>query len=205
MTCSLLPTSSSLGHWLPFNETGWPERSKGDTLCRTPGPGMTPDRDSSSSEGDRERKGQIEEELPVHREVFVSHHELEIVNNHVGDVVHVDCVLHGVNHCPEQRRSGSAPGISGGRDGNAEPGKGMKRKSWKVPGPDGVWAHLTSAPPTLYSRCSPIPQGKVVGIRRTQCCPHSPCLLPCNAPGSWGSSGHTGMHAGAQCLMNKRG
>lgn len=64
----------------------------------------------------------------------MSHHELEIVDDHVGDVIHVDCVLHGVNHCPEQGRSGSAPAISGSREGNAEPGKGMQRKSWKVLG-----------------------------------------------------------------------
>lgn len=32
----------------------------------------------------------------------MSHHELEIIDDHVGDVIHVDCVLHGVNHCPEQ-------------------------------------------------------------------------------------------------------
>lgn len=102
VTCAPLPTSSSLGHWLPFNETGWPGWSKGDTLCGSPASGITPDRDSSCSEGGRERKGQTGEGLPVHRDVLVSHHELEIVNDHVGDVIHVDCMLHGVNHCPEQ-------------------------------------------------------------------------------------------------------
>lgn len=134
VTCSPIPTSSSPGHWLPFNETRWPDRTKGNTLCGSPAPGITPDRDSSSSEGARERKGQPGEGLPVHRDVLMSHHELEIVDDHVGDVIHVDCVLHGVNHRPEQGRPGSAPVIREGRDGNSDPGKGMQRKSWKVPG-----------------------------------------------------------------------
>lgn len=58
VTCSPLPTSSFPGHWLPFNETRWPDRSKGNTLCGSPAPGITPD--SSSSEGAKEGRVSLE-------------------------------------------------------------------------------------------------------------------------------------------------
>lgn len=125
----------------------------------------------------------------------MSHHELEIVDDHVGDVVHVDCVLHGVNHCPEQGRPGSAPGISGGRDGNAEPGKGTQRKSWKVPG----WVPMGPGhiPPLHLPHCitgaTPSPQVKVAGQED----PAAAHTVPANAPSPQGFSGHMGMHAGA--------
>lgn len=37
----------------------------------------------------------------VHGEVLLAHHELQVVDDHVVDVVHVDGVLHGVQHRPE--------------------------------------------------------------------------------------------------------
>lgn len=38
--------------------------------------------------------------LLVYREVLLAHHELQVVDDHVVDVVHVDGVLHGVQHRP---------------------------------------------------------------------------------------------------------
>lgn len=35
----------------------------------------------------------------VHRKVLLAHHELQVVDDHMVDVVHVDGVLHGVQHC----------------------------------------------------------------------------------------------------------
>lgn len=36
----------------------------------------------------------------VYREVFLAHHELQVVYDDVVDVIHVDGVLHGVQDCP---------------------------------------------------------------------------------------------------------
>lgn len=36
----------------------------------------------------------------VHGEVLLAHHELKVVDDHVVDVVHVDSMLHGVQHRP---------------------------------------------------------------------------------------------------------
>lgn len=36
----------------------------------------------------------------VYGEVLLAHHELQVVNDHVVDVVHVDGMLHGVQHRP---------------------------------------------------------------------------------------------------------
>lgn len=38
--------------------------------------------------------------LLVYGEVFLAHHELQVVYDDVIDVVHVDSMLHGVQHCP---------------------------------------------------------------------------------------------------------
>lgn len=71
----------------------------------SPAPAVTASGASSSNKGGRGRRGQLGEGLPVHREVLVSHHELEVVNDDMGDVVHVNSVLHGVNHCPGWRET----------------------------------------------------------------------------------------------------
>lgn len=81
----------------------------------------------------------------------MSHHELEIVDDHMGDVIHVDGVLHGVNHRPgpggEQDQPGSATGTSRGEDGDAKPGTGTGRGrvGRHQAGADGSWP-LTTRP-----------------------------------------------------------
>lgn len=54
--------------------------------------------------------GSFGEGLPVCREMLVSHHELEVVDDHVGDIIHVDGMLHGVNYRPGQGKTGISPG-----------------------------------------------------------------------------------------------
>lgn len=36
----------------------------------------------------------------VHREVLLSHHKLQVVNNHMTDVVQVNSMMHGIEHGP---------------------------------------------------------------------------------------------------------
>lgn len=57
----------------------------------------------------------------------MSHHELKVVDDHVGDVIHVDSVLHGVNHCPGWGETGIS------RDqpqGSAEARMGLLSQAW---------------------------------------------------------------------------
>lgn len=117
----------------------------------SPAPAVTPNGASSSDKGGRGRREQLGEGLPVHREVLVSHHELEIVNDHVGDVVHVDSMLHGVNHCPgwrETRISWDQP------QGCTEVRRGMLRQEqgWGMAERGGTRLVLVTA-----GRCPPGP------------------------------------------------
>lgn len=38
--------------------------------------------------------------LLVYREIFLAHHELQVIYDDMVDVIHVDSMLHGVQNCP---------------------------------------------------------------------------------------------------------
>lgn len=38
--------------------------------------------------------------LLVHRQVLLPHHKLQIVYDHMTDVIEVNSMLHGIKHCP---------------------------------------------------------------------------------------------------------
>lgn len=38
------------------------------------------------------------EGLPVHRQLLLAHHELEVVNNHMANIIHIHSMPHGVYH-----------------------------------------------------------------------------------------------------------
>ena len=40
----------------------------------------------------------------VHGEVLLAHHELQVVNGHMVDVVYVDSMLHSVQHSPVESK-----------------------------------------------------------------------------------------------------